>query len=72
MLKSIENEKEYEAALKRVEVLNQQQLTPGSPESNELEMLTMLIALYKGKDLIVFPKEGNEYENELHLDFVAA
>jgi antitoxin component HigA of HigAB toxin-antitoxin module len=72
MLKSIENEQEYEAGSKRIEELKQQQLEPGSPESDELEMLTMLIALYKGKDLIAFLKEGKEYVNELHLDFVAA
>jgi hypothetical protein len=34
-------------------------------------MLTVLIALYKAKDRIVFLKEGNEYVNEFHLDLTA-
>jgi antitoxin component HigA of HigAB toxin-antitoxin module len=70
MLNPIQSENEYAATLKRVEALKEQQLESGSPELEELEMLTVLIALYKGKDRIVFPKEGNEYVNELHLDFV--
>jgi antitoxin component HigA of HigAB toxin-antitoxin module len=70
MLRPIENEKEYDAALKRVEALKQQQLEPGSAEEEELEMLLELITLYKKHCAIIFMDEHEiAYVNELYLDF---
>jgi hypothetical protein len=69
-MKSIQTKEEHAAALKQVDKLKQNHLQPSSEEWNELEMLSQRIAQYnKERGLIVFLSEGNEYVNELSIQF---
>jgi HTH-type transcriptional regulator/antitoxin HigA len=47
MLKPIKNNKQYEGALARVYALLQKDLKLNSPESDELEVLSMLVERYE-------------------------
>lgn len=47
MLRPIKNEKQYEHALAKAYALMQKNLSPGSPASDELEVLSMLIERYE-------------------------
>lgn len=49
MLKPIKTKKEYEAALTRSYALMQKNLKAASPESDELEVLSMLVEAYEKK-----------------------
>lgn len=51
MLRSIENEQQYDFVLQRVYELLQKNIEPDTKESNELEVLSILV---------------KEYENEFH------
>jgi HTH-type transcriptional regulator/antitoxin HigA len=47
MLKPVKNDAQYELALERVYNLLQENLNPGSKESDELEVLSILIKAYE-------------------------
>jgi HTH-type transcriptional regulator/antitoxin HigA len=47
MLKPIKNDAQYEVALESVFHLMQENLNPGSKESDELEVLSILIKAYE-------------------------
>ena len=49
MLKVIKNEQEYEDALSRVSILMQMDLDEDSDESNELDILSILVEHYEDK-----------------------
>lgn len=49
MLKPIKNEQQYEQALERVYLLLQKDLSPDSRESDELEVLSILIKEYENE-----------------------
>lgn len=49
MLKPIKNEQQYEQALERVYLLLQKNLSPDSRESDELEVLSILIKEYENE-----------------------
>ncbi|HMQ00912.1 MAG TPA: transcriptional regulator, partial [Cyclobacteriaceae bacterium] len=52
MLKPIKNKKQYEEALSRAYALMQKELKPSSKESDELEVLSILLKEYEQK---IFP-----------------
>ncbi|MCT4213467.1 hypothetical protein HZP47_16380 [Elizabethkingia anophelis] len=47
MLKPIKNEQEYENYLIKINILMQQPVGPGTPESDELEMFSVLVKEYE-------------------------
>lgn len=49
MLKPIKNNKQYEEALSRVYDLMQKNIKPNSPDSDELEILSILVKEYENK-----------------------
>jgi HTH-type transcriptional regulator/antitoxin HigA len=49
MLKPIKTEQQYEEALERVYFLMKEKIEPDSPESDELELLSMLIKQYESE-----------------------
>lgn len=55
MLKPIKNKKQYEEALSRAYALMQKELKPSSKESDELEVLSILLKEYEQK-LFPVPK----------------
>jgi HTH-type transcriptional regulator/antitoxin HigA len=55
MLKPIKTKKDYEAALARVYTLMQKNLKPGTMDSDELEVLSMLVEAYEKKHYPVPP-----------------
>ena len=50
MLKPIKNEKQYEISLNKIYKLLQKNLKPGSKESDELELLSILVENYENKN----------------------
>ncbi len=52
MIKPIKNNKQYESALSRIYDLMQKELKVNSPESDELEILSVLVKQY---ELVHFP-----------------
>ena len=52
MIKPIKNNKQYEPALSRIYDLMQKELKVNSPESDELEILSVLVKEY---ELVHFP-----------------
>lgn len=55
MLKPIKTKKDYEAAMARTYALMQKSLKPGTAESDELEVLSMLVEAYEKKHYPVPP-----------------
>ncbi len=55
MLKPVKTKKDYETALSRCYELMQQSLKQGSPESDELEVLSILVEAYEKKHFPVPP-----------------
>ncbi|MCH5715990.1 helix-turn-helix domain-containing protein [Niabella hibiscisoli] len=53
MLRPIKNEQQYEDALERVYALMQKEMTEGSKESDELEVLSILIKEYESEHYVV-------------------
>jgi len=49
MLKPIKNEQQYEDTLERVYLLMQKEVKPGSKESDELEILSILVKEYENE-----------------------
>ncbi len=49
MLKPIKTKKDHEAALARIYTLMQKNLKPGNADSDELEVLSMLVEAYEKK-----------------------
>jgi HTH-type transcriptional regulator/antitoxin HigA len=47
MLKPIKSEQEYENYLIKINILMQKPVEPGTPESGELEMLSVLVKEYE-------------------------
>ncbi|OPC06983.1 hypothetical protein BAS09_18270 [Elizabethkingia ursingii] len=47
MLKPIKNEQEYENYLIKINIMMQQPIDPDTPESDELEMLSVLVKDYE-------------------------
>jgi len=50
MLRPIRNNKQYEEALERVYLLMQKDIQPGSKQSDELEVLSILVKEYENKE----------------------
>jgi len=63
MLKPIKNKKQYEAALERVYNLMQKDIVPDSKESDELEILSMLVEKYEDKNFKIDPPDAVEAIN---------
>lgn len=55
MLRPIKNEQQYEGALERVYLLMQKDIKPDSKESDELEVLSILIKEYENEHYQVAP-----------------
>ena len=55
MLKPIKTKKDYEAALQRCYDLMQKNTKPGSKNADELEVLSMLVAVYEEKHYPIPP-----------------
>jgi HTH-type transcriptional regulator/antitoxin HigA len=55
MLRPIKNEQQYEASLERVYALMQEDLAPGSSESDELEVLSILVKTYENEHYPIAP-----------------
>ena len=55
MLKPIKTKKEHEAALTRAYALMQKSLKAGTPESDELEVLSILVEAYEKKNYPIPP-----------------
>ena len=55
MLRPIRTEKQYESALARAYRLMQKELRPGSSDSDELEILAMLIERYETEQYPMMP-----------------
>lgn len=50
MLKPIKTEQEYENVLERIYLLMQQNVSPESPDSDEIEVLSILVKEYENKN----------------------
>jgi HTH-type transcriptional regulator/antitoxin HigA len=57
-LKLIKNEKEYDNALSRVDALMELNSKPGSKESDELEVLVMLVERYEEENWAISEPES--------------
>ncbi|MGA2295967.1 MAG: helix-turn-helix domain-containing protein [FCB group bacterium] len=55
MVKPIKTEKQYKNALERIYNLIQKNLKPGSTESDELEVLSILVENYENKNYSIAP-----------------
>jgi HTH-type transcriptional regulator/antitoxin HigA len=55
MLKPVKNKKQYEEALARCYELMQKKLKPGSEESDEFEVLSLLVSKYEDKHYPIPP-----------------
>jgi HTH-type transcriptional regulator / antitoxin HigA len=55
MLRPIRNERDYDKALRRVYLLMQKELKPGSQGSDELEVLSMLVERYEAERYPIAP-----------------
>ena len=59
MVKPIKTEKQYKIALERIYNLIQKNLKPGSTESDELEVLSILVENYENKNYSIAPPSSN-------------
>ena len=55
MIKPIKNKKQYESYLEKAYALMQLELRPNSPESDELELISILIESYEQKHYAIAP-----------------
>lgn len=55
MLKPIRTERDYDSALERAYRLMQKDIKPKSKESDELEVLSMLIERYEAEHYVILP-----------------
>ncbi|QRR03342.1 helix-turn-helix domain-containing protein [Dyadobacter sandarakinus] len=49
MITPVKNDRQYEEALGRIYLLMQEEVLPGSPESDELEVLSILVKDYENE-----------------------
>lgn len=64
MINKISNEKEFLAALNRVDALMFKAL-PGTPEGDELEKLSKMIEDYENRNAIVMNKKQDNFGDDL-------
>ena len=55
MIKTIKNKKQYDSYLQKAYILMQQNLRPNTKESDELELLTILIEFYEKEHFPIAP-----------------